>query len=164
MHGIDLALENYSPKSYRVSQEILDYAQLTEPVNETTYNSLKPRNRGGVALYSLGNTKGSVIFMTLDTGREVAREESHILPMPDVVIPHLYALAAKGKKTLGIDSASIYHGLVIPVELPHQDVENTHLLPYLHIHSCSATHPSRTTKPKIRILGIVVREGCVALL
>ena len=28
---------------------------------------------------------------------------------------------------------------------------------------CSATHPSRTTKPKIRILGIVVREGCVAL-
>ena len=24
-------------------------------------------------------------------------------------------------------------------------------------------HPSRTTKPKIRILGIVVREGCVAL-
>ena len=29
--------------------------------------------------------------------------------------------------------------------------------------SCSATHPFRTTKPKIRILGIVVREGCVAL-
>ena len=43
----------------------LDYAQLTEPVNETTYNSLKPRTRGGVALYSLGNTKGSVIFMRL---------------------------------------------------------------------------------------------------
>ena len=43
----------------------LDYAQLTEPVNETTYNSLKPRTRGGVALYSLGNTKGSVIIMRL---------------------------------------------------------------------------------------------------
>ena len=28
---------------------------------------------------------------------------------------------------------------------------------------CSATHPPRTTKPKIRILGIVVREGCAAL-
>ena len=28
---------------------------------------------------------------------------------------------------------------------------------------CSATQPFRTTKPKIRILGIVVREGCVAL-
>ena len=28
----------------------LDCAQLTEPVNETTYNSLKPRTRGGVAL------------------------------------------------------------------------------------------------------------------
>ena len=29
--------------------------------------------------------------------------------------------------------------------------------------TCSATHPFRTTKPKIRILGIVVRKGCVAL-
>ena len=29
--------------------------------------------------------------------------------------------------------------------------------------ACSATHPSRATKPKIRILGIVVRKGCVAL-
>ena len=28
---------------------------------------------------------------------------------------------------------------------------------------CSATHPSRSTKPKIRILGVVVREGCVVL-
>ena len=28
---------------------------------------------------------------------------------------------------------------------------------------CSATHPFRTTKPKIRILGIVVPKGCVAL-
>ena len=27
----------------------LDYAQLTEPVNEATYNSLKPRTRGGYA-------------------------------------------------------------------------------------------------------------------
>ena len=32
----------------------LDYAQLTEPVSETTYNTLKPRTRGGVAFYSLG--------------------------------------------------------------------------------------------------------------
>ena len=33
----------------------------------------------------------------------------------------------------------------------------------IHLCHCSATHPSRTAKPKIRILGIVVREGCVAL-
>ena len=106
-----------------------DYAQLTEPANETTFNSLRPRNRGGVALYSLGNTKGSVIFMTLDTGTEVTREKFHILPMPDVVISHLNALAAKDKKTLGTDPAFIYHGLVIPDELPHQDVEDTHFSP-----------------------------------
>ena len=28
---------------------------------------------------------------------------------------------------------------------------------------CSATHPSRTTIPRIRIFGFVVREGCAAL-
>ena len=78
----------------------LDYAQLTEPANETTFNSLKPRNRGGVALYSLGNTEGSVIFMTLDTGIEVDRDNFHMLPVPDVVISNLNALAAKDKKTL----------------------------------------------------------------
>ena len=35
--------------------------------------------------------------MTLDTGMEVAREKFHLLPMPDVVILHLNALAAKDK-------------------------------------------------------------------
>ena len=30
-------------------------------------------------------------------------------------------------------------------------------------YSCSATHPFRSTKPNIRILGNVEREGCVAL-
>lgn len=72
----------------------LDYAQLTEPVDETTYNSLEPRTRGGVALYSLGNTKGSVVFMTLDTDTEFAREKFHTLPISDVVLLHLNALAA----------------------------------------------------------------------
>ena len=115
MHGIDLVLENY--------------AQLIELVNETTNNSLEPRTRGGVALYSLGNTKGSVILMTLDTGTEVAREKFHILPMPAVVISHLNPLAAKDKKTLGVDPAFMYHGLVIPDEIPHQDVEDTHFTP-----------------------------------
>ena len=67
--------------------------------------------------------------MTLDTGTEVAREEFHILPMPDVVISHLNALAAKDKKTLGVDPAFMYHGLVIPDEIPHQDVEDTHFSP-----------------------------------
>ena len=69
--------------------------------------------------------------MTLDTGIEVAREKFHILPMPDVVIPipHLNALAAKDKKTLGVDPAFMHLGLVIPDEIPHQDVEDTHFPP-----------------------------------
>ena len=67
--------------------------------------------------------------MTLDTETEVAREKFHILPMLDVVISHINALAAKDKKTLGVDPAFMYHGLVIPDEIPHQDVEDTHFPP-----------------------------------
>ena len=107
----------------------LDYAQFTEPVNETTYNSLKPRTRGGVALYSLGNSKGSVIFMTLDTGTEVAREKFHLLPMPDVVISHLNALAAKDKKTFSNTLDFLYHGLVIPDDPTAYDTVDTYFSP-----------------------------------
>ena len=38
---------------------------------------------------------------------------------------HLNALAAKDKKTLGVDPTFMYHGLVIPDEIPPPDVENT---------------------------------------
>ena len=109
----------------------LDYAQLTEPLNEneTTYNSLKPRTRGGVALYSLGNSKGSVIFMTLDTGTEVAREKFYLPSMPDVVISHLNALAAKDKKTFCNTPGFLYHGLVIPDDIPSYDTADTYFSP-----------------------------------
>ena len=107
----------------------LDYAQLTEPVNETTYNSLQPRTRGGVALYSLGNSKGSVIFMTLDTGTEFVREKFHLLPMPDVVISHLNARAAKYKKKFSNAPDFLYHRLVIPDDIPSYDIADTPFSP-----------------------------------
>ena len=88
----------------------LDYAQMTEPVNETLHNTMKARTRGGVALYPLSNSKGSVRFMALDTGAEVVREKFTVLPMPDVVILHLNALAAKDKKTFSRDPTFLYHG------------------------------------------------------
>ena len=99
----------------------LDYAQLTEPVNETTYNSLKPRAR---------NTKSSVSFMTLDIGIEVAREKLHLLPMPDVVISHLNAVAAKDKKTISADPVFLYHGPEIPDDTPYYDADDTHFFLY----------------------------------
>ena len=108
----------------------LDYAQLTEPVNETPYNSPKPRTRGGVALYSLGNSKGSVTFMALDTGAEVAREKFHLPPMSDVVVSHLNALAAKDKKTISKEPAFLHHGLVMPDDIPTSDLDDTHFLLY----------------------------------
>ena len=88
----------------------MDYAQFLEPVNDTTYNTMKPHTRGGVALFPLRNSKGSVRFMTLDTGLEVYREKFHLLPMPDVVIQYLNALAAKDKKTVPRDPSFQYHG------------------------------------------------------
>ena len=116
----------------------LDYAQLTEPVNETPYNSPKPRTRGGVALYSLGNSKGSVTFMALDTGAEVAREKFHLPPMSDVVVSHLNALAAKDKKTISKEPAFLYHGLVIPDDTPTSDLDDTHFSPL----PTEASHPT----------------------
>ena len=107
----------------------LDYAQLTEPVNETTYNSPMARTRGGVALHSLGNTKGTVIFMTLDTGIEVVREKFHLPLMPDVVISHFNALAAKDKKTISADPVFLYRGLVIPDDTPSHDADDIHFSP-----------------------------------
>ena len=41
--------------------------------------------------------------------------------MPDVVISHLNALAAKDKKTISADPVSLYYGLVIPDDAPYYD-------------------------------------------
>ena len=67
--------------------------------------------------------------MTLDTGIEVARQKSHLLPMPDVVISHLNALAARDKKTISADPVFLYHGLVIPDVTPYYDADDTHFSP-----------------------------------
>ena len=46
--------------------------------------------------------------------------------MPDVVVSHLKALAAKDKKTISADPVFLYHGLVIPDDMPHYDADGTH--------------------------------------
>ena len=67
--------------------------------------------------------------MTLDTGTEVAREKFHLLPMPDVVIYHLNALAAKDKKTFSNTTDFLYHGLVIPDDIPSYDTADNYFSP-----------------------------------
>ena len=69
------------------------------------------------------------IFMTLDTGTEVAREKFHLLPMPDVVISHLNALAAKDKKTFSNSPDFLYHGLIIPDDIPSYDTADNYISP-----------------------------------
>ena len=77
-----------------------------------------------IVFYSLGNTKGSVIFMTLDTGTEIAREKFHLLPMPDVVVSHLSALAAKDRKIISKEPSFLCHGLDVSEETPKPDLED----------------------------------------
>ena len=71
--------------------------------------------------------------MTFDTGTEVAREKFHLLPMPDVVIYHLNALAAKDKKTFSNTTDFLYHGYtmisVIPADIPSYDTADNYFSP-----------------------------------
>ena len=92
----------------------LDYVQLVEPVNISTHNTLTPRTRGGVALQPLSNSSGAVKFLLLDTGAVVVRSKFTVLPMPDIVIKHLTALAAADKKTVSKNPLFQYHGRAIP--------------------------------------------------
>ena len=67
--------------------------------------------------------------MALDTGVEVVREKFRVLPMPDIVILHLNAMASKDKKTLSKDPAFLYHGRPIhpdPDSDPAQEDEFFH--------------------------------------
>ena len=49
--------------------------------------------------------------------------------MPDVVMSHLNALAAKDKKMISSDPVSKYHGLVIPDDTPHHNADDTYFSP-----------------------------------
>ena len=88
----------------------LDYVQLVEPVNMSTHKTLAPRTRGGVALLPLSNSSAAVKFLLLDTGAALNRSKFTMLPMPDLVINHLTALAAADKKTVNKDPLFQYHG------------------------------------------------------
>ena len=52
-------------------------------------------------------------FLLLDTGAVVVRSKFTVLPMPDIVIKHLTALAAADKKTVSKNPLFQYHGRAI---------------------------------------------------
>ena len=53
-------------------------------------------------------------ILFLDTGAVVVRSKFTVLPMPDIVIKHLTALAAADKKTVSKNPLFQYHGRAIP--------------------------------------------------
>ena len=123
----------------------LDYVQLVEPVNMSTHNTLAPRTRRGVALLPLSNSSGAVKFLLLDTGAVVICSKFTVLPMPDLVINHLTALAAADKKTVTKDPLFQYHGRSISASINDPETQDHH--PIGDSHS-DATYPDLITDDK----------------
>ena len=71
-------------------------------MHEQHDNSLLPRMGGDIALCPTGNEQGSYYFLSLHTGKRVARNKWTVLPMPAEVIDTIHQLAAACKKYKGI--------------------------------------------------------------
>ena len=68
-----------------------DYLQATVPDPD---NSMRSRTQGCIALLPTGNLTGSVRMLCLATNRTITRDQFKVLPMPDLVIQHITAIAA----------------------------------------------------------------------
>lgn len=68
-----------------------DYLQATVPDPD---NSMRSRTQGCIALLPTGNLTGSVKMLCLATDRTITRDQFKVLPMPDLVIQHITAIAA----------------------------------------------------------------------
>ena len=64
-------------------------------VNVDTDNTLKSRTASAISLLSTGSASGSVKFYNLATGRVVTRDRFTEIPMPDLIVAHMNALATK---------------------------------------------------------------------
>ena len=64
-------------------------------VNVDTTNTLKARTASAISLLPTGSASGSVKFFNLATGKIITRDRFTELPMPDLIINHMNALATK---------------------------------------------------------------------
>ena len=55
---------------------------------------MRSRTQGCIALLPAGNLTGSVRMLCLATNRTITRDQFKVLPMPDLVIQHITAIAA----------------------------------------------------------------------
>ena len=71
-------------------------------VHEQHNNSMMPRTSGAIALRPTGNAQGSYYFLSLHSGKRIARNNWTVLPMPAEVIATIHQLAVACKKYKGI--------------------------------------------------------------
>jgi hypothetical protein len=92
-----------------------EYAQC-EVVNVVNKNSVSiPRAEGAIALYPSGNIQGSWKFLNLSTLKVITRDQFKVLPIPQVVIDRLNALARVNPLTTVNDPVFSF---------PSRDMEN----------------------------------------
>jgi len=121
--------------------EFGEYCQTHEQHN----NSMAPRTIGAIALRPTGNLQGTYLFMSLDTGRIIARNNWNVIPMSNEVITRIQQLANPQHMSTYLDeeeepiSISIHNGNIDEDEAPddeeplandhrsdsEEDIENT---------------------------------------
>jgi hypothetical protein len=50
---------------------------------------MNPQTVGAIALHPTGNEQGTYLFLNLNTGKVIARNQWTVLPMPDDVTTHV---------------------------------------------------------------------------
>jgi hypothetical protein len=99
------------------------YAQVFEDNNPT--NTAKARTTGAIALTPTGNAQGGFYFLSLITGRRLARQQWNELPMPDGVIAAAERMAEdEGQPLIG-------HGAPLFEWSPGAAIEDEDLTPVL---------------------------------
>ena len=95
-----------NPDFHNMKIEFGSYAQVFEENDPT--NTTKSRTTGAIALNPTGNAQGDYYFMSLNTGRRLARTQWTLLPMPDTVIAAVESRAEAERQPLIIGGCPLF--------------------------------------------------------
>jgi hypothetical protein len=99
-------MEQFSGRQFDAKRDMKcpfgSYVQATVPMTD---NTMSPRTEGCITGQPSGNLLGSVRMWTLKTQRLVTRDQFTVLPMPDLVIDFINAIAEKQGIVRGADLA-----------------------------------------------------------
>jgi hypothetical protein len=95
-----------NPDYTRMKLDFGAYAQVFEDNDPT--NTAKSRRTGAIALNPTGNEQGDYHFMSLTTGRRLARRQWTMIPMPDTVIAAVESRAEAEGQPLIVGGCPIF--------------------------------------------------------